>query len=366
MFQVEAPQERLPAHVDVRAGQRGGRGPQPQWLGIAFAGQVLDLQSDQCAVQDGQFGVGVLQPRAAALQARMHPVPGEGVGCAVAGGLGRGGGVGCVPGVGLGQSEHAAVAARAAAAGRGAGCAGVAQQHAVRAQPHHDLHGQVGQDVGQAGAVVAGVHDDEDVRIAVLPVAGGDDAVDDFAQLGGGDSGGVVGRSQAHGVQEGDPGGPSALECGHEGVRPARHQLVACPAASAVAVAEQPVAAGGCVGSQPVGDVHGQHDSPVRGSRQWQGGNGAAQSGGFEPARVQCGVHRAVPAPVLGRQAQLDQRLDRPVRAQQCVGEFEKRVTALVQAVVELDPKVGQQAQRGTCGRVNGKTHRQRPFSRTS
>ena len=44
-----------------------------------------------------------------------------------------------------------------------AAVAGVAEHDPVRAQPADQFDGQVGQDVGQAGDVVAGVHDDQDV-----------------------------------------------------------------------------------------------------------------------------------------------------------------------------------------------------------
>ncbi len=40
--------------------------------------------------------------------------------------------------------------------------AGIPEHDAVRAEPADQLDGQVGQDVSEAGDVVAGVHDDED------------------------------------------------------------------------------------------------------------------------------------------------------------------------------------------------------------
>jgi hypothetical protein len=100
-----------------------------------------------------------------------------------------------VPAVGLGEGEDAAVSARAPALGPGAGLARVAEHDPVRAQSADQLDRQVLRDVGQAGDVVAGVHHDEDVRIASAPVACRDDAVDDLTQLGRGDGGRVVGRS---------------------------------------------------------------------------------------------------------------------------------------------------------------------------
>jgi hypothetical protein len=51
---------------------------------------------------------------------------------------------------------------------------------------------QVGQDERQPGDVVAGVADDQDVRVAWAPVPGLGQAADDGAELAGGDGGGVV------------------------------------------------------------------------------------------------------------------------------------------------------------------------------
>jgi hypothetical protein len=44
VLEVEAAQERLPPAVHVGRGGAGGGGPQPDGLGVAVAGQVLDLE----------------------------------------------------------------------------------------------------------------------------------------------------------------------------------------------------------------------------------------------------------------------------------------------------------------------------------
>jgi hypothetical protein len=67
---------------------------------------------------------------------------------------------------------------------------------------------------------------------------------------------------------------------------------------------------------------------------------------------------------MLDREAELDQGLHQPVRAQHCAGELEERVPAGVQGFVELDPKAGQDVQCLACGSVDGETHTQRPFLR--
>lgn len=57
--------------------------------------------------------------------------------------------------------------------------------------------------------------------------------------------------------------------------------------------------------------------------------------------------HRAVPATVLGHHAQLDQRADRPVRAQDRVGELEQRVRP--RAVQDLSGEFLDRRQRVGC-----------------
>jgi len=73
VLQVEPAQERLPPPVDLDSGRVNGGGPQPYRLGVAVAGQVLDLQSDEGAGDDGQLA-GVLSPAAAMGQSRVQPV----------------------------------------------------------------------------------------------------------------------------------------------------------------------------------------------------------------------------------------------------------------------------------------------------
>lgn len=76
--------------------------------------------------------------------------------------------------------------------------------------------GQVRQGVGEVGDVVAAVHDDQDLGVARPPVPGHGQPCDDFAELAGGDLGGVVRLAQADRVQESDPGGAAGLQGGDE------------------------------------------------------------------------------------------------------------------------------------------------------
>jgi len=64
-----AAQERLPAPVQLISDSAGGRGPQPYRLGLPVAGQVIDLEADQGAFDDGQAAVVVQPGRALGLNA---------------------------------------------------------------------------------------------------------------------------------------------------------------------------------------------------------------------------------------------------------------------------------------------------------
>lgn len=157
----------------------------------------------------------------------------------------------------------------------------------------------------------------------------------------------------------------AGLEHSDEGVGPAGDGLILA-AAAPVDVAEQPVGTGLGVRPQPGGDVHGQHDPAVDGTRHRQRGQQAPQPGRLGPAGVQRLVESAVSTPVLGLQAEVDQGLHWAVFAQDRIGELEERVRTGVQTLVELDPKAGQHVQRITGRLGDRETHTQRPFSRTS
>lgn len=130
----------------------------------------------------------------------VEPVPGPGQRGAVEAGVGDGFGVRGAPGVGLSEDELAAVPGRPAPGVR-LPRRGRPAQDTVRAHPGQDLDGQVPQEVGQTGRVVSGVRDDEDVRVACLPLTCGDQPFDQVAQLPGGDGGGVVPGRQTPGIQ---------------------------------------------------------------------------------------------------------------------------------------------------------------------
>lgn len=240
----------------------------------------------------------MVEPWTAGGQTGVHPVPGQGLGLAVAAGVAGRGLLGGVPGVRFGEGEDTAVLAGLSAARGGTSGAGVAEHHPVRAQPADQLEGQVGQDVGEAGDVVAGVHDDDDVRVAGPPLPGVHEPGEDITDLGGGHRGGVVGRPEPDRVQHGRPRGTSCFQGGDEGVGPAGDELIRA-AASPVDVAEQQLGSGGSVGPQPVAHVHREDDPPVGGTRQRGGGQQPAQAARFQPAVVDRVVHRPVPTPVL-------------------------------------------------------------------
>jgi hypothetical protein len=47
MFYIEAAQERLPGPVDLLVRGPGAGGPQPYWVRVPLAGQVIDLEPDE-------------------------------------------------------------------------------------------------------------------------------------------------------------------------------------------------------------------------------------------------------------------------------------------------------------------------------
>ncbi|OKI03184.1 hypothetical protein AMK13_27195 [Streptomyces sp. CB02056] len=174
-------------------------------------------------------------------------------------------------------------------------------QDAVRAQAADDLDGQVPQHVREAHRVVARVHHDHDVRVAVAPLTRGDQAPDHLPQLGGGHQRSIVGRAEADHVQDLRPRGPVRGERGDERVGPARHHVVGRLASAAVDQADQPLGRAGGVGAQPRRDVHGEHD-PAREAGQWQLGQQVPRQLGVQTAVVERAVQGAVAAAVLGGQ----------------------------------------------------------------
>ncbi|GDY59041.1 hypothetical protein SVIO_096640 [Streptomyces violaceusniger] len=167
----------------------------------------------------------------------VDPVPHLGLGLAVVGGVVDGGDRGLGPGLRLGEAEFRAVL----------GWPAVDAAHPWWFRQAHDAVGadaadqfdrQVAQDPGQAGDVVARIAHDQDVRIASLPLACGDEPFNDSSELGGGDRGRVVRRAQPDRVQDRGPGRGARLQQGHEGVGPARNEL-RYRLGAAVDVAEQ-------------------------------------------------------------------------------------------------------------------------------
>jgi hypothetical protein len=88
-----------------------------------------------------------------------------------------------------------------------------------------------------------------------------------------------------------------------------------------------------------VGDVDGQDQAPVGGHGLRQPGQHLPQPRHINVPAVQRVVHRAMPAPVLGRQRQIHRRGHHTVRAQQRVGQLEQRVPAHGQGVEEVAPE---------------------------
>jgi hypothetical protein len=132
-------------------------------LGSRVAGQVIDLQPDQGALDDGQLAV-VVDPAGAAGQPGVDLVP-AGRDCgAVAGGLGADGALRGGPGGGPVQGDLWTVFGWAFVRAGPLRRLGQAQ-HSVGAQTTDQLDGQLGQDVGEPGDVVTCGGDDEDLGV---------------------------------------------------------------------------------------------------------------------------------------------------------------------------------------------------------
>jgi site-specific DNA recombinase len=152
---VEPAQVGLPQHGDLAGAGAGDRGPQPQRLELAAAGQPGGPQLDQRALDDRQLAR-VIVPGRVPVQLGVHLVPRRHLHRAVprrarGGGQGRPG-----PGGRVGEPQRGAVlAGRAAHAGR----LGRRDppEHPVGPQPgaHHD--GQVRQQPGQPDHVIPGI-----------------------------------------------------------------------------------------------------------------------------------------------------------------------------------------------------------------
>ena len=227
----------------------------------------------------------------------------------------------------------------------------------VAAEPASDLDGQVAQQPGQPGQVVAGVEDGQDVRVAVRPVPGFHQPGGHVAQLGGGNLGGVVVRADPDGVQRQGPRGAARPQRRYEGVRPARDDLLVA-LAPRVAVAEKPFRGGLRVRPQPVRDIAGQPDPAVVPRRQRQRRQRPPKPADHDIAAVQRVVDAAVPAAALRLQAQLRQHAHPLRQARQRVARLEQRVPALPERQVQLAAEPRQPPQRQVTPRRAGPVFR--------
>jgi hypothetical protein len=221
---------------------------------------VIHLKPDQGSLDDGQRTV-VTEPGGAVGEPGMHLVPGLRHGHPVPGGHRARGDLRGRPRRRVSERQLAAVLAGPAVR------AGLArrrgqQHHPVAAQPAEQLHGQVSEQPGEPGHVVAGVEDDQDGRVTLTPVPGLDQPGDNLADLNCGHLSLVVIRAQAHRVQHRGPGRAARLQRRDDRVRPARdHLRLAFPAP--VDVAEQTLRAGHRTRAQPAAHIGGQHQPPV-------------------------------------------------------------------------------------------------------
>jgi hypothetical protein len=339
VLHVETAQERLPGPVHFISGGGGAGGPQPQRLRVPAAGQAVHLEADEGALDDGQLAVVVL-PGGAAGELLVQPGPGRRLRGAVPGCLRDGCRRRLRPGRRLAEAEPGPVPGRPAVRpGRARRDREV--HDPIGAQPARDVHGQVPQQPGQPGQVIAGIEHDDDVRVALTPVPGRDEARGHVPDLRRGDLGGVVGRSQPDRVQRQRPRRPAGLQCHDPGVGPAGDHL-RVPLPARVAVAEQPLRAGLRIRPQPVAHVAGQPDPPVVPPARRDPGNRPAQPADPDLPAVHRVVDASVAPSALRLQAQLCQHVH-PLRpARERVAGLEQHVPARPQRAVQFAPEPGQ------------------------
>ncbi|QCX82778.1 hypothetical protein C9F11_46140 (plasmid) [Streptomyces sp. YIM 121038] len=278
----------------------------------------------------------MVEPGRPTRQPRMQSVPRLRGRLPVEPGVGDGHHLLGVPGSGVAEDELAPVLGRTAWPTHSWWCR--APHDAVGAETAEDLDGQAAQQMGDAGCVVAGVQDDQDLRVTRLPLAGGHEPFDDLAELDRGHCSDVSAGLQTDRVKHCRPGRAAGLQRGDERVGPARdHLVLAFPAAEGVA--EGPVSAGTGARPQPRRDVRGQDDPAVRRLRQRHPGQRATQSGDIDPPLVQATVKGTVPAAVFRCECEIDQRPHWPVRAQQRITQLEHGVAPRGQRCVQLRPE---------------------------
>ena len=199
------------------------------------------------------------------LSSRWCSRPGHGGGGAVPGGPGDGGHRRGRPGLPVRELEHGPVPGPPPARpGRAGGALRSREIHdPVAAQPARHLDRQIAQQPGQPGQVIPGIEDHHDVRIALTPVPGGDQALCDLPDLRGGDLGRVIGRAEADRVQRQRPRRPARLQRHDHRVRPPRDHL-RVPLPPRIAMAEQALRAGLRIRPQPAAHISRQPDPPVR------------------------------------------------------------------------------------------------------
>jgi hypothetical protein len=239
------------------------------------------------------------------------------------------------PGGRVGEGELGAVAARPAA-GTGRAWRRVVVEAAVGPEPHQHRHGRLGEVQGQLGGVVAGVEHNQ----RWLP--GGGQPPQQRADLHGRGVVGVLGRVQPAGVHRGGPGVPGEAQLADPLERPAGHDRLARRMPGRVIV-EAALGRALSVAARPGGDVHRVDRLPTG---QRVAGQQPAQPLRVDPPAGQRGVGAAPAAPVRGFQAQVRQGRDRPLGAQQRVGQVHQGVGAVGAAGVQLGAEGLQACQR--------------------
>jgi hypothetical protein len=160
---------------------------------------VIDTQADHRALDDRKF-VRVITPGGPPGQQRMQPIPRLCGRPAVQAGISGRHRLFGAPGGRVAEGELATMFGWSPG-GAGYGCRDWSAQDAVGAHPTENLDGQVSEQESDAGCVVAGIQHYQNVRVACLPLAGGDESLHDLADLRGGHGGDIGAGCQSDGVQ---------------------------------------------------------------------------------------------------------------------------------------------------------------------
>jgi len=174
-------------------------------------------------------------------------------------------------------------------------------QDAVRAYPTENLDRQITQQGSDPGRVTAGIQHDQDLRVTGLPLASGDESLEDLADLCGAHGGDISAGRQSDRVGQRSPRGASGLKAPPRSSKASRGPSDAGPYPAHRYDKTNAVVRCG-LWPQPRRHVHRQHQPPVSRPGQRQTGQRSAQPLHLDPTAVDRALQGTVAAPILRRQ----------------------------------------------------------------